>query len=222
MLQPIIAWYFDVINQYGLAAVILLMAMESSIFPVPSELVVPPAAYLRGYEQENAWRRILEVIAAGAIGSYLGSSATYWLARIAGRPFILRYGNYLRLSKEKLQHTEIWLLRHGAMGVFISRLLPGVRHINAIPAGLGRMSFLTFSLMTLLGSAVWCSVLAGLGLAMGPDMQILIASQGQAESPAYREAMINLTYLSVLVVLALSALYLLGRRLQTWSIKLLE
>src|SRR6476469_11046992 len=143
----------------GYGGIILLMAMESSIFPVPSEIVIPPAAFLASEGKLNTFG----VIAAGTFGSWLGATATYWAALWLGRVFIGRWGRYFLLSEHKLERAERWIRRYEAGGIFFARLLPVIRHIISIPAGIIRMNFATFSVMTLAGSALWCSVLAWFG-----------------------------------------------------------
>ncbi|MBV9656904.1 MAG: DedA family protein [Verrucomicrobia bacterium] len=144
----------------GYLGIVLLMAMESSIFPVPSEIVIPPAAFLAARGDLN----IAGVIAAGTVGSWLGSAISYWVALAVGRPLIARYGRYFFLSEEKVARAEIWLRRYEAGGIFFARLLPVIRHLISIPAGIVRMPFGIFSLMTTVGAAIWCSVLAWLGV----------------------------------------------------------
>ena len=143
----------------GYVGIIILMAMESSIFPVPSEIVIPPAAFLAAQGKLS----MAGVIVAGTVGSYLGAAITYWVSRIVGRPLILKYGRLFFLSPQKLEDTERWLVRYEASGVFFARLLPVVRHLISIPAGLVRMNFTTFSITTITGSALWCWVLGYLG-----------------------------------------------------------
>lgn len=133
--------------------------MESSIFPVPSEIVIPPAAFLAAQGKLS----FAGVIIAGTVGSYLGAAITYWVSRLVGRPLIVRYGRFVLLSPQKLEDAERWLARYEASGVFFARLLPVVRHLISIPAGLVRMNFTTFSIVTVAGSALWCWVLAHLG-----------------------------------------------------------
>jgi membrane protein DedA with SNARE-associated domain len=132
------------------------MAMESSIFPVPSEMVIPPAAFLAAQGKLS----FAGVVLAGTVGSYLGAAITYWISRIIGRAVILRFGKFVLLSREKLEKAENWLARYETGGVFFARLLPVVRHIISIPAGIVRMNFAVFSLVTVAGSALWCLVLA--------------------------------------------------------------
>lgn len=138
----------------------VLMAMESSIFPVPSEIVIPPAAFLAARGDLS----FSGVILAGTVGSYLGAAITYWISLWVGRAVITRYGKYFFIGPEKLERAEIWLARYEAGGVFFARLLPVIRHLISIPAGIVRMNFWIFSLVTITGSALWCAVLAYLGV----------------------------------------------------------
>lgn len=151
-------WFSWVLN-WGYLGIIILMAMESSIFPVPSEVVIPPAAFLAAQGHLS----FAGVVAAGTFGSYLGAAITYWVSRALGRPFLNRYGRFFLLGPEKLERAQIWLSRYEAGGVFFARLLPVIRHLISIPAGVVRMNFAVFSGVTLVGSAIWCYILALLG-----------------------------------------------------------
>jgi len=169
-MHDLIALWFQWLHDWGYAGIVVLMAMESSIFPVPSEVVIPPAAYWAAQGQYELWA----VILAGTIGSYLGAAATYWAARWLGRPLVVRYGRYLLVPEIKLLKAERWLLRYEAGGVLFARLFPVIRHLIGIPAGIVRMNFRTYSLMTVLGSALWCSVLAWFGVhVLGDQPQLL-------------------------------------------------
>jgi len=151
--------WFGWVQHWGYGGVVVLMAMESSIFPVPSEIVIPPAAFLAKQGELNLWG----VVAAGTFGSWLGASITYWVSLWLGRLLIVRWGRIFFISEDKLTKAERWLKRYQAGGIFFARLLPVIRHLISIPAGIVRMNFLTFSLMTILGSALWCAVLAWFG-----------------------------------------------------------
>jgi membrane protein DedA with SNARE-associated domain len=139
--------------------IIVLMALESSIFPVPSEIVIPPAAFLAAQGKLS----FSGVVLAGILGSYLGAAITYWISRVIGRPLIVRYGRFIFINPRKLEQAEHWLNRYEAGGVFFARLLPVVRHLISIPAGIVRMNFKVFSLVTIIGSGIWCWILAYLG-----------------------------------------------------------
>jgi len=202
----LLLWYIGTLEQFGLLGVLVLMAMESSIFPVPSELVMPPAAYVESHAKGGGVFLTLGVILAGTIGSFLGSAVTYWVSRLVGRPLIVRYGKYLLLPEHKLRLAERWVARYGAWGIFFARLLPGVRHVNAIPAGLMDLRFLTFSVMTLLGSLVWCTVLTIFGLCMAKDMAVMVQSRN-LDNPDFMHAFHNLTLATVGMVAVVIILY---------------
>jgi membrane protein DedA with SNARE-associated domain len=164
----IVTW-FGWVTHWGCLGVILLMAMESSIFPVPSEIVVPPAAFLVAGGTMTLWGGdslrvgFWGVVLAGTLGSYLGSAITYGISRWLGRAVVVRWGKYFFVSENKLTMAEHWMHRYEAGGIFFARLLPVIRHLISIPAGIVRMGFGMFSLMTVVGSFLWCVVLAWLG-----------------------------------------------------------
>ena len=171
MFKQIIDWYLTALAGGGYPLVVLLMAMESSVLPLPSEVVIPPAAHLAHTGQIPL--SLPGIVLAGTVGSWLGATLMYWTARWAGRPLFLRYGRLLLITPEKIQGAERWSDHYGSMGIFISRLLPVVRHLIGIPAGIVRMDYRYFSLFTVLGSAIWCSVLCYVGIKMGQDEQLM-------------------------------------------------
>jgi membrane protein DedA with SNARE-associated domain len=171
LIQKLNDWYSHALQSGGYPLVAFMMAVESSLFPLPSEIVIPPAAHLAYTRQIplSLWGIVL----AGTIGSWIGASLMYWASRLAGRPLLARYGKYVFISAEKIAGAERWAAHYGAMGIFISRLLPVVRHLIGIPAGIVRMNYWIFSLYTLLGSAIWCGVLCWLGVKMGQDKDLM-------------------------------------------------
>jgi membrane protein DedA with SNARE-associated domain len=175
MFKPLIAWfkawYLGGLKGFGYPLIVFLMAIESSVVPVPSELVIPPAAHWAHTHQVPLG--IPGIVIAGAFGSWLGATAMYWVARLAGRPLVMRYGRYAMISEAKVAGAERWAAHYGSMGIFISRLLPVVRHLIGIPAGIVRMNYKAFSLYTLLGSAIWCGVLCYVGIKMGEDEKLM-------------------------------------------------
>lgn len=177
LLQPLLDWYLHSLKVGGYPLVALLMAIESSIVPLPSEVVIPPAAHLAWTEgltffgiHLTGWLGQISLVIAGAIGSWLGATAMYWASRVAGRPLVMRYGKYFFIPAHKVEGAEHWAASYGAFGIFASRLLPVVRHLIGIPAGIVRMDYWRFSIYTLLGSAVWCAVLCWLGVKIGADI----------------------------------------------------
>jgi membrane protein DedA with SNARE-associated domain len=143
----------------GYFGVFAMMALESTIIPIPSEIIMPPA----GYWAEQGQMSLPGVILAGGLGSTFGSSLCYWFARTLGRVVLLRYGKWLLLPPERLDLAERWLARYALGGVFFSRLLPVVRHLIGFPAGLMRVPFNAFVTITFAGSTLWCAILAILG-----------------------------------------------------------
>jgi membrane protein DedA with SNARE-associated domain len=143
----------------GYIGIIVLMAMSSSPLPVPAEVVIPPAAFLAAQGKLS----FTGVILAGTLGAYLGAAAMYWISRWIGRPLVLRFGRFVLLTPRKLEEAERWLARYEAAGVFFARILPIVRHLISIPAGIVRMNFSVFSGVTVIGSTIACSILAYLG-----------------------------------------------------------
>ena len=151
--------WFNWVLSGGYIGIIVLMAMGSTPLPVPAEAVIPPAAFLAAQGKLNP----VGVILAGTLGAYFGAALMYWISRWIGRPLVLQFGRFILLTPNKLEHAEHWLNRYEAGGVFFARVLPVVRHLISIPAGIVRMNFVVFSLVTILGSAISCSILAYLG-----------------------------------------------------------
>jgi membrane protein DedA with SNARE-associated domain len=171
MFKGLIAWYVATLKTGGYALIALLMAIESSVVPLPSEFIIPPAAHLAHTNQVPL--SVAGIIVAGTIGSWLGATFMYWAARVAGRPLLIRFGHYLLISSTKIEGAERWAAHYGSCGIFISRLMPVVRHLIGIPAGIVRMNYKTFSLYTLLGSEIWCAILCYVGISMGQDERLM-------------------------------------------------
>ncbi|MSR65446.1 MAG: DedA family protein [Verrucomicrobiae bacterium] len=166
-------WYMGALETGGYPLVALLMAIESSIVPLPSELVIPPAAHMAYTKGTfSMWG----LVVAGALGSWVGATVMYWASRWLGRLLVLRFGRYVFISPEKVAGAERWAAKFGSMGIFVSRLLPVVRHLIGIPAGIVKMDYLKFSIYTLIGSTVWCAVLCWLGVTAGQDPELMKGS----------------------------------------------
>lgn len=169
MFHDLIQWLVATIGSWGYPGIIVLMALESSFFPFPSEVVIPPAAYLASRGEMS----IGMVVGCGIVGSLIGALLNYWLALAFGRPFFERYGKYLFVSAESLEKAERFFHRHGHISTFIGRLLPGVRQYISLPAGIARMNLLIFSAATAAGAGIWVAVLAGLGWWCGKNEALL-------------------------------------------------
>src|ERR1043166_5169963 len=156
MFHSLLSLWFKLTLDWGYLGVFLLMALESTVFPIPSEVVIPPAAYWATQGRFHFWL----VVLAATLGSWAGAALSYAVARTVGRPLILRYGRFVLISEKKWNLAEQWMTRYSTGGIFFARMLPVVRHLVSLPAGAARIPFRTFSIMTLAGSFVWCTVLA--------------------------------------------------------------
>jgi membrane protein DedA with SNARE-associated domain len=163
MLTQFFHWLTETVLALGYPGIVVLMAIESSVLPLPSELVMPPAGYLAAKGQMNGW----VAVAAGAIGSVLGALFNYALAIFVGEPVLRRYGKYVLVSERALDKAETYFRRHGEISTFIGRLLPVIRHLISIPAGMSRMRLGRFVGFTALGAGIWCGILTYLGWLIG-------------------------------------------------------
>lgn len=163
MLEELMTGLVNAINRMGYLGIVLLMAMESSVLPVPSELVMPPAGYLAARGQMNLWIALL----CGTVGSMIGAYANYWVANKVGRWVFVRYGKWVLLSEKSLEKTERFFSKHGEIATFVGRLFPVIRHLISIPAGLARMPLGKFFLYTGVGAGIWCAILLVIGYAIG-------------------------------------------------------
>ncbi len=170
MLQNVVNFLVKTIGNMGYPGIVVLMALESSFFPFPSEVVVPPAGYLAARGEMNIWL----VIFSGLAGSILGAIFNYWLAMRFGRPFFERYGRYLLVSEKALGKADRFFDEHGHISTLEGRLLPGIRQYISLPAGLTRMDFSLFCIFTALGAGAWVTVLALLGFWFGKNQELLM------------------------------------------------
>ena len=176
-MSSLISWFFNHINYW---VITLLMTLESTVVPVPSELVVAPAAYKAAEDGELS---VFLIILFATIGADLGATINYVVARYLGRPgvyafAISRLGRLCLLNDKKIKKTEDYFNEHGAVGTLIGRLVPGIRHLISIPAGLAQMNYSRFLLYTTIGAGVWNIILAALGYYMQsvlPQDQMLTA-----------------------------------------------
>jgi membrane protein DedA with SNARE-associated domain len=148
-----------VISKTGYVGIGILMTMESMIMPVPSEAVMPFAGFLWFEHKLSFWGIVL----ASTTGSIIGSLISYCIGAYGGRAFVKKYGKYFLLNEHHLDRTENFFSRHGEITIFISRFIPVVRHLISIPAGLGRMNIVRFSIYTIVGAGLWNSFLTWLG-----------------------------------------------------------
>ena len=151
MVAQLTLYFTYIIEQMGYWGAAFLMALESMIAPVPSELVMPFVGFLAAEGKFS----IPMAIVFTSIGSLVGSLISYYLGLLGGRPLVLKAGRYLFLNHEHLEWTERWFAKNGSWTIFVSRFIPVVRHLISIPAGLGRMNVWRFSIFTLVGATIW-------------------------------------------------------------------
>ena len=164
----------DFSQSIGYWGILLLMTVESSFIPFPSELVVPPAAYLAAKGEMNVWF----VILFGILGSLVGAVINYYLAMYLGRPLVYelvkkKWAKFLLLSEKNVKKSEKCFAEYGNISTFLARLLPGIRQLISLPAGFTKMPLKSFLFYTFLGSGIWVSVLAALGYYFGENEELL-------------------------------------------------
>lgn len=186
-MQEIINFLVETIGSLGYAGIFLLMFLESSFFPFPSEVVMIPAGYLAFKGEMNIYLAILW----GALGSLAGALFNYYLAITLGRKAILKFGRYFFMDEMKLRKVEHYFKDHGHISTFSGRLIPGVRQYISLPAGLGRMNVFVFSLYTTLGAAIWVAILAYLGYFLGEKEDMI---------KEYLHIIMAITIISVIVL----------------------
>lgn len=173
-------WVEQVVQSFGLWGVAALMLLENLFPPIPSELVLP----LAGFFVSRGELGFVGALLAATVGSLLGAFVLYGLGRHGGRPLALRYGRLLRVKEEDLNRADGWFDRYGGALVFFGRMVPGVRSVISIPAGLSEMPILRFALLTACGSAIWNALLIGAGLFLGANWQRVTGLVGSASNTA--------------------------------------
>ena len=169
IISALTSWLVDTIGSMGYTGIISLMFLESSFFPFPSEVVMPPAGYL-------AWKGEMSlslVLISGIAGSLLGALFNYWLAVKLGRPFLLKYGKYFFISPESIDKADRFFSKHGHVSTLVGRLLPVIRQYISLPAGIARMPMKTFMLFTTIGAGAWVVVLTLAGYLLGEHQDML-------------------------------------------------
>jgi len=168
MLETFATWLTDLIFDLGYPGIVILMAVESSAIPFPSEIVMPPA----GFNAALGRMSFPLVVLSGIVGSLAGALANYGAARWLDS-WLRRHGRWLLVSPQALDRAEAFFRRHGEIGTFIGRMVPVVRQLISIPAGLARMRLDRFALYTSLGAGIWCLILTWIGWVIGANVGIL-------------------------------------------------
>ena len=188
MIREIAQTIVDLIFDWGYLGIFLLMAIESSFIPFPSEIVLIPAGYLASKGDMSF--SLIMVSALG--GSMVGAFINYYLALLLGRKILMRYGKYFFISEESMIKMDNYFMKHGAISTFIGRLIPGIRQLISIPAGLSSMNLAVFSTYTALGAGIWALILVSLGYFIGENQDLID------------------TYLKQITIVVLVSLVLLG------------
>jgi len=175
MLNAITNFFMSIFGQLNYVNITILMAIESSFIPFPSEIVIPPAAFLASQGKLN----VILVVLSGVLGSLLGAIFNYYFAYFLGRPVIYKFANskfgkMLLLSENSIKKSEEYFNKNGAVSTLIGRLIPGIRQLVSLPAGLAKMSIPSFLFFTFIGSLLWTSILAILGYFIGANKDLLI------------------------------------------------
>jgi membrane protein DedA with SNARE-associated domain len=169
MIHEIANTLVQYIGDMGYWGIFLLMFLESTFFPFPSEVIMIPAGYLAFKGEMNLYW----IVIVGIFGSVAGALFNYYLAMHFGRKFILRYGRYVFIKEETLDKLEAFFARHGELSTFNGRLIPGIRQLISLPAGLARMNIAKFSLYSGLGAGIWVIVLVALGYLLGSNEALI-------------------------------------------------
>ena len=165
MLESVAQWIQDVIAAGGYPVVFALILLESTLVPIPSELVMPFAGFMASQGKFS----LPVILVINSVGALLGSGLCYWIGVVGGKPFLERYGKYFLVRRHDIEKTETFFARHGKATILIARFLPVIRHVISVPAGIARMPLRGFFLQTFLGSTIWGGVLILLGYYVGAN-----------------------------------------------------
>ena len=190
MLHEMAQWITDLIFDMGYIGIFLLMLIESSFIPFPSEIVLIPAGYLASKGDMS----ITLIMFFSLMGSITGALINYFGALYVGRKFLLKYGKYILISEETLDKMEQFFKKHGAISTFSGRLIPGIRQLISIPAGLSKMDLKIFILYTSLGALIWSAILVVLGYMIGENQTLI---------NQYLPQIITVTLISVIIIISL-------------------
>jgi membrane protein DedA with SNARE-associated domain len=183
MFITFINWVLAVSDGLGALGVFVLMTIESSFLPLPSEVVIPPAAWLASQGKMS----LVWIVIAGTLGSMLGATINYYLSLWLGRLVVYklletRLAKILRIKKSDLERTEQMFLKNANQATFVGRLLPVVRHLISIPAGFSKMPYSSFILFTALGSFLWVTILAIVGYTLGANQDLIVKYYGELQT----------------------------------------
>jgi len=179
------------VGEWGYSGIVIMMALESSFIPFPSEVVMIPAGYLVDKGEMN----LVYVLLAAYAGSMIGALVNYFLALSLGRTFLYKYGKYFFMKEKTLNKMEDFFQKHGAVSTFTGRLVPGIRQLISIPAGLSKMPLGVFTFYTFLGAALWSTILVALGYVLGEEEALI------------KEYLHQLVFVSLFLVAIIAGIY---------------
>ena len=168
-IKDFFTWTVEVVKLFGYPGVLVMMTLESTFVPLPSELVMPQAGYLAAQGQMNFALAVLMAVIGGVLGSLINYGLAFWL----GRPFFMKFGKYVLCPPHKFAKMERYFATHGEISIFTGRLLLGVRHFISFPAGLARMHLWKFCFYTAFGAGIWAAILAAIGYFVGNNPELL-------------------------------------------------
>lgn len=208
MFEAFVRWLTDLIFDLGYPGITLLMAVESSFFPFPSEVVLPPAGYLAAQGRMNVGL----VVASGLFGSLLGALFNYYLAVYLGRPFLVRFGKYVLVKEAHLTRAERFFEDHGEISTFVGRLVPVVRQLISVPAGIARMRLDRFIAYTALGAGIWSVILTAIGWIIGKNAGLVGDLDSLLEDPAMHQYSTMALLILAPILVTIVTVYVLRHR----------
>jgi len=208
MLETLVNGLTEVIFRLGYVGIALLMALESSFVPFPSEVVLPPAGYLAAQGRMSAPL----ALGVGLVGSLIGALVNYYLAAKLGRPLLHRYGKYFLIKEKSLDRAEEFFQKHGEISMFVGRLIPVIRQLVSLPAGFARMRLDLFVLYTALGAGIWCAILTYIGWYVGRNAQMIASFDDLMRNPEVHRYSTRAGIALVPLVLLIIAVYVWFQR----------
>lgn len=167
MLESFAHWVQGIVRDLGYPGVFLLITLESTLVPIPSELVMPFAGFMASQGEFS----LPVILLINSVAALLGSGLCYWIGVLGGKPFLVKYGKYFLVRQHDIVRTEAFFARHGKKTILIGRFLPVIRHVISVPAGIARMPLRAFLLQTFLGSTIWGGALIMLGYFVGSNWE---------------------------------------------------
>ena len=169
MIKELAQELVDLIFDWGYLGIFIMMAIESSFIPFPSEIVLIPAGYLASQGEMN----IVFIMTSALSGSMMGAFTNYYLALLLGRKILVKYGKYFFIKEQTLQKMDNFFLKHGHISTFVGRLIPGIRQLISVPAGIAKMNLAVFATYTALGAGIWALILTLIGYFIGENQELI-------------------------------------------------